>query len=280
MENWKQEEQNSETGETKNMKLSELFMTAMFSPREYSSSLLKLPAKKMVSYFLCLILLLTVIQSVIPMVGAIAGMGGFRNIIMERIPDFELKNGSFFTEERIEINDEQSGVYILVDTDVDKFTEEDINVKGEVLETILVSRTNMLVSNTVVGMGMMLQEYKFSDFGDFHMTKETLTDMIPLYYVVLFFIFIGIYVVMGIKYMLSAFCYAVFIYFFIIKMLTLDHEFGEVYKVAMYAKTIGSIVEAVTYCIGSPLLMMAGNTFHLFITLMIINRVYVKRVVV
>lgn len=280
MENWKQEEQNSETGENKNMKLSERFMTAMFSPREYSSTLLKLPTKKMIGYFLCLMLLLTVIQSVIPTVGAIAGMGGFRRIITENIPEFEFKNGSFSMEERIEIDDEQSGVYILIDTDVDKFTKEDIAEKSGVLETILVSRTNMLVSNTVAGMGTMHQEYKFSDFGELMMTKETLTDMVPLYYVILFFLFLAAYLIMGMKYMLSALCYAVFIYFFIIKMLTLDHEFGEVYLAAMYAKTMGSIVEAATYCIGSPLLMMAGSIFHVFITMMILNRVYVRRVAV
>ncbi len=280
MENWEQEEQSNEMGNIEDMKLSECFMTAMFSPQEYSSSLLKLSVKKMMRYFLCLILLLTVIRNVIPMMGAIAGMGGFRNIITERIPDFELKSGSFSMEERIEIDDEQSGVYILIDTDVDEFTKEDVNVKSGVLETILVSRTNMLVSNTVSGIGTMGQEYKFSDFGDLQMTKKTLTDMVPLYYMMLFLVFIGQYLAMGIKYMFSALCYTVFIYFFIIKMLSVDHEFGEVYQVAMYAKTIGSIIEEVSYCIGSPLLIMAGSIFHVFITMMLMNRVYVGKTAV
>ncbi|MCM1179839.1 MAG: DUF1189 domain-containing protein [Clostridium sp.] len=280
MEDWEQEEQNSTMENIENMKLSECFMTAMFSPKEYSSSLLKLPVKKMVRYFLCLILLLTVIRNVIPMLGAIAGMGGFRNIISERIPDFELENGSFSMVERIEIDDEQSGVYILIDTDVDRFTEEDVDVKKGVLETVLVGRTNMLVSNTVGGIGTMNQEYKFSDFGDLQMTKQTLIDMVPFYYMMMFFVFIGQYLAMGIKYMLSALCYAVFIYFFIIKMLSVDHEFGEVYQTAMYAKTMGAVVEEVSYCIGSPLLIMAGSIFHVFITMMLMNRVYVGKTAV
>ena len=279
MENWMQDDENKETSKNPgNMKLSECFMTAMFAPREYRSSLLKLPTKKMVGYFLCLILLLTVIQSVIPTAGAIAGMGGFRKIIMERIPDFELKDGTFYLDDRIEIDDEQSGMYVLIDTNVDKFTEDDVNSGTDVFETILVSRSNMIVSNSAAGMGIMSQEYKFSDFGDLQITNETLADMEPLYYMMMFFIFIAVYIAMGVKYMFSALFFAAFI-FFMTKMMMLDAGFGETYQVAMYAKTIGSIVEAVTYCIGSPLLMMAGSVFNMFVTLMIMNRVYIRRMV-
>lgn len=279
MDNWQQEEENEKTTNPKGMKISEQFMTAMFSPKEYRSSLLKLPTKKMVVYFLCLILLLTVIQAVIPTVGAIAGMGGFQNIIMERIPDFELKDGSFFLDNRFELEDEEAGIYILIDTNEDAFTKEDVDAGTKYIETILVSRTNVIVSNTIAGMGTMSQEYKFSDYGSLHLNNEILAGLQPLYYVMMFFAFIVSFVFMGMKYMFSALFYAVFM-LFMTKMLMLDIGFGEVYKVAMYAKTIGSIVEAVTYCIGSPLLMMAGTAFHLFITLMIMNRVYIRKVVV
>ena len=94
----------------------------------------------------------------------------------------------------------------------------------------------------------------------------------------MFFVFIAVYIAMGVKYMFSALFFAVFI-FFMTKMMMLDVGFGETYQVAMYAKTIGTIVEAVTYCIGSPLLMMAGSVFNMFVTLMIMNRVYVRRMV-
>lgn len=259
------------------MKLTERFMIAMFSPGDYQKTLLRLSAKKMVGYFLCLILLLTVIWNVIPTVGAVAGMGGFRQIIEERIPDFELKDGNFFLNERIEIDDEQAGVYILIDTNEEVFTKEDVEARGGVVETILVSRTNAQVSSMVGGIGAMIQEYRFSDFGDLQMTNQDLIDMIPFYYVLMFVSFIAMYIGMGIRYMFSALFYTIFV-FFMTRMLMIDNEFGEVYKTAMYAKTIGAIVEAVTYCIGSPLLIMAGSVFHFFITLTNMNRVYVKRV--
>lgn len=259
------------------MKLSEQFMTAMFAPGDYEKTLLRLPGKKMIRYFLCLILLLTVIRDVIPTIGAVAGMGGFRRIIEERIPAFELKDGKFFLDERIEIDDEQAGVYILIDTDEEVFSKEDVTAKGGVLETILVSRTNVQVSSAVGGIGAMVQEYRFSDFGDLQMTNQDLIEMIPFYYVFMFVSFIAMYIGMGIRYMFSALFYAVFV-FLMTRMLTVDNEFGEVYKTAMYAKTIGAVVEAATYCIGSPLLIMAGSVFHLVVTLMNMNRVYMKRV--
>lgn len=279
MDNWQQEEENRETVNLEKMKISGQFMTAMFSPREYRGSLLKLPMKKVVSYFLCLILLLTVIQCVIPTVGAIAGMGGFRKIIMEQVPDFELKDGTLFFDERFKLDDEETGIYVLIDTDEETFTKEDAVVNTTFVESILVSRTNVIVSNMVPGMGTMSQEYKLSDFGDLHLTNETLADMEPLYYVMMVFMYIVAYALMGMKYMFSALIYAAFM-FFMTKMMMLDVTFGDVYKVAMYANTIGSIVEAVTYCIGNPMLMMAGSIFHVFVTLSIMNRVYVRTVIV
>lgn len=279
MNNWQQEEENRETVNLEKMKISGQFMTAMFSPREYRGSLLKLPMKKVVSYFLCLILLLTVIQCAIPTVGAIAGMGGFRKIIMEQVPDFELKDGTLFFDERFKLDNEESGIYVLIDTNKETFTKEDAIVNTTFVESILVSRTNVIVSNMVLGMGTMSQEYKLSDFGDLHITNETLADMEPLYYVMMFFMYIVAYALMGMKYMFSALIYAAFM-FFMTKMMMLDVTFGDVYKVAMYANTIGSIVEAVTYCIGNPMLMMAGSIFHVFVTLSIMNRVYVRTVIV
>ncbi|MDD6071930.1 MAG: DUF1189 domain-containing protein [Clostridiales bacterium] len=279
MNNLQQEEENRETVNLEKMKISGQFMTAMFSPREYRGSLLKLPMKKVVSYFLCLILLLTVIQCAIPTVGAIAGMGGFRKIIMERVPDFELKDGTLFFDERFKLDDEESGIYVLIDTNEETFTKEDAVVNTTFVESILVSRTNVIVSNMVPGMGTMSQEYKLSDFGDLHLTNETLADMEPFYYVMMFFMYIVAYALMGMKYMFSALIYAAFM-FFMTKMMMLDVTFGDVYKVAMYANTIGSIVEAVTYCIGNPMLMMAGSIFHVFVTLSIMNRVYVRTVIV
>lgn len=280
MDNWKQDEENKETVRNQgNKKLSECFMIAMFAPREYRNSLLKLPTKKMVGYFLCLIILITVIQAVIPTAGAIAGMGGFRKIMMEQVPDFELKDGTLFLDGRFKLDDEDSGIYVLVDTNEEVFTKEDAVVNTTFVESILISRTNVIVSNMVAGMGTMSQEYKLSDFGDLHITNETLADMESFYYVMMFFMYILVFVLMGMKYMLSSLIYAAFM-LFMTKMMMLDVTFGEIYKVAMYANTIGSIVEAVTYCIGNPMLMMAGSIFHVFVTLSLMNRVYVRTVIV
>jgi hypothetical protein len=275
MDNWNQNGYEKETAEENNMKLTERFLTAMFSPKDYKK-LLHLPMKKMVSYFLCLFLLITLIWSVIPKVGAIAGMGGFRNIVMNRIPDFEIKDGTFTLSEKVEINDEDSGIYILMDTEQDSFSADDVKESEDIMESILVSRTNMIISTNVTGMSNAAQEYKFSEFGNMHINNETLAGLTPLYYMALIVSFIFSYIGHGLKYLVSALFYAVFIYF-MVKAMMLEPEFGEVYKVALYAKTVGSLVEAVTYCIGGSLVIMAGSTFHLFMTLMIMNRVYFRK---
>ena len=70
--------------------------------------------------------MVTMIRYVIPTLAFVAGMGGMKNIIIQEIPDFYLQDGQFSLDERIEKEDEVNGIYVLCDTEVDKFTKEDI----------------------------------------------------------------------------------------------------------------------------------------------------------
>lgn len=276
MENWSQD--NQKDHQTQKMRFSKKAMIAMFSPGEYGK-LLHQPVKELIKYLLCFVLLLTLIGDVIPMAGAIAGMGGIGNIITERIPQFEWKDGNFTLDDVIEIKDEQTGVYILVDTGEQAYSKDDIMDDPDLMEEILVSRTNMIVCNKVAGMPTLLQEYKFSDFGSLNITNESLVKWIPFYYVMIVVGMIGSYIFTGLKYLCSALFFAGVIYFLLRLMLQQDLQFGYVYKIAIYAKTIGTLVATITLCIGGPVLIMAGDAFGIFVTLTIMNRVCLGRVI-
>jgi hypothetical protein len=247
------------------------FVTAMFLPKEYKK-LLEEKARYLVGFAFLLILLTTFIQYVIPTLGAIAGMGGIKNIMLHGIPTFQFENGQLMVEEKFERSDEATGVYIVVDTSVKKYTKDDIPT--DAVEAILVSSTNALVYSQVSGLGGMADEMNFKDMKDITISNQTLADASASMYGMLMFIYVSLYMGTGIRYVMMALMYAA-IMFILSKMLLPDITFGKVYKTALYAQAIGMIVLAVTYCINNALLIMAGGIFSTFTVLFSMNKVFI-----
>lgn len=191
------------------MKLSDRFITAMFLPKEYGK-LLKLKMNKIVSFIVCLILLVTTIQFAIPNLAAIAGMGGIKNIVLNVVPDFSLKDGVFYYDEKLEQKDEEMQMYVLIDTSVEEFTKED--VPDNMIQAILVSKSNMLVFNSMGGLGTF-QESKFSDLKGITVTNQSVANMAPFIYATLLFFFGIAYIFTMGKYLFMAIIYAGMVFF-------------------------------------------------------------------
>lgn len=247
-------------------------ITAMFIPKDYGK-LLKFRPGKMVLYIVVVTLLVSLIQYAIPGLGSIAGLGGMKQIIMNEFPKFSLEDGKFYFEERIEQKDEVAGIYMILDTSIEAFEKKDI--PENITQAVLVSETNMLVYNSVYGLGGMLDIQNFSDFKDVSISNKTVADKSSLIYIGLFFVFVSMYVAAIIEYLMTALFFTVFSYMFM-KLVMNNLSFGTVYKVAIFAKTIGIIVESVTVCLGMELLYLAGGFFNIIVTAMIINKVIVK----
>ncbi len=250
------------------MRMSDRFLTAMFLPKEYGK-LLELKMGKVVSYLFLLLLLVSVIQYAIPVLGAIAGMGGIKNIIMNEVPEFSFKEGIFSYDGKVEKLDESAGVYFLVDTSVDRFTKED--VPEDIVEAILVSSTNILVCNNIAGMGNVIQEDTFDYYKDFVVTNQTMADLSSVIYIVIFFVFILLYILTFIKYLFSGLFYA-FVMYLLTRTMLLEMEFGKIYKIALFAQSIGAVVIAVTYCINTAIFILAGSAFNMLITVILMNK--------
>ena len=259
---------NHNAAKPNNMRMTDRFLTAMFLPKEYGK-LLSLKIGKMICYLFLLLLLVSVIQYAIPALGAIAGLGGVKNIVLNEIPEFSLKAGKFSYAGRVEQQDDNSGVYFLMDTSTDKFTKDDI--PEDAMEAILVSSTNILVCNNISGLGGIVQEDTFDHYKDFTITNQTVADSSAILYIAMFFMFILLYVMTFIKYLFSGLFFAVVMYLLTRTML-MEMEFGKVYKVALFAQSTGAIVIAITYCINTTLFILAGSAFNMLITVIIMNR--------
>lgn len=262
-----------EKEEAERMKMPDCFITAMFLPKEYDK-LLNLKVGKRIGYFVLLILLAAVIQYAIPALGAIAGLGGVKNIIRNEIPEFAFQDGTFSFGERLEATEESVKSYMLVDTSVEKFTKEDI--PAGMSDVILVSKTNMLVYNSVAGFGGIVQEQTFDSYKALRITNETVAGQAPLIYIMLLFLFIVMYGALFAKYLLMGLFYAAIMHF-LAGTLMMKVTFGKLYNVALFAQSVGVIVVAVTYCINSTLFILAGNTFQMLITVIIMNRVLIHK---
>lgn len=247
-------------------------ITAMFVPKEYHK-LLKLSSGKVVRYIAVLLFLVCLIQYAIPTLGSIAGLGGVEGILLNEIPEFSLEDGKFYLEEKLEKADEVSGVYFVIDTTVDAYTRED--VPKNMIQAVMVSESNMLVYNSVYGLGGMVETQSFENLKGYSISNQTVADMSGVIYICLFFLFILLWFAAIVEYLVSAAFYALFM-FILVKAFMQDLRFETVYKVTVFAQTIGAIVEAITYCLGIELLYMAGGFFNVFVTVVLMNKVILQ----
>lgn len=272
-ENMKQQNlKKSDENDKKKMSMADRFITAMFLPGEYPA-LMKLGVGKIISFLVFLVLLLSLIQYAIPSLAKLAGYGGVRSYIINELPDFSLKNGELFVSEKYKEENSDAGIYILVDTDVDAFTEDDVD--RDMVQVWLVSRTNMLIYNNVSGLTGMIQKRNFSEFGNVTINNESIADMAPIMYICMVLVFVTLYLFTMVEYLVSSLFYAL-ILFMLSRIMSGGLSFGAIYKIALFAQTTGAIVSAVANYIGTPVFVMAGSTFAMIVTVLIMNRAYFK----
>lgn len=264
-------EERQTANEPENMSLTDRFITAMFLPKEYTK-LLRLPNGKLVQFLVFLILLSAVIRYVIPTLGTIAGMGGVKNILKNEVPQFSLENGVFTLDEKFDWVDESGGIYVVIDTDIDEFTRDD--VPENMIEAIMVSHTNILFYNQVPGLGGIIQETKWKDMAEITFNNQILLENRVMIYAVLFSVFILLYIVEIMKYLVSGLLFAA-IMLLLARTMMMDISFSDIYKTAIYAQAIGEIVNAVMICINVPLLVLAGSSFAMLITVVIMNKAFI-----
>ena len=272
MEHMDYEQNRQSDSGSKKMGIADRFITAMFLPKEYGS-LLRLKVGKIISYLILLILLTSLIQYAIPALGAITGLGGLKNIILNEIPDFALEEGKFSFGEKLERKDTNLGVYVLVDTDKEKFTKDDI--PDGMMEAVLVSSTNILLYNNVAGIGGMLQEDTFDHYKSVTITNQTIANGVNWIYAILILLFVSMYIGAFIKYLFAALLYSAVMYL-LSKTMMMELTFGTVYKIALFAQSVGAIVIAIVYCIGSPLFILNGSAFNMLVTVILMNKALVQ----
>ena len=165
------------------------YFIACFQPGKYKL-LLEKKTGSHVLYLGLLLLFLLVVDTLIPFGAWTASVGGFRNLFMNRIPEFTLDNGTLTMESPLSF-EIGSSIRVEINSGVEKYTQEDFD--EEYLQEILVSKTNVLIRRGETGSELSLYELSLSALSGLYLDNQVLTAAIPAIMVMLLFYFIMIF---------------------------------------------------------------------------------------
>lgn len=214
---------------------------ACFQPRRYKS-LLEKKTGSHVRYFIVLFLLLVLVDTVIPFAAWNVSVGGFRNLFLERVPEFKLAEGEMTIASPISF-DIGGVLHVTVDSEKESYTAKDF--KEEYQEEFLISKNNIMIK-----VGQNMSNVELSSLKDVTMTNQDLVEMIPLikgmlvmYFVLSLLAKVLQYVIVGVAF--GLFCRA--------GVRTTDGKFLSVREaiiIGLYAKTFFAILTSLNICLG------------------------------
>ncbi len=233
-------------------------MVNSFRGTRYYPQFLMQNGSRAIVYFFFLILMVCIFSVIVPTVGTVAGMGGIKTYIQERIPEFSLKDGVLTSSFPLEYENAATKFYL--DTDTYRYTKADVD--DNIYMHILVSKTNALVYANG-----MVTDYNFADFKDLSFNKDMLIDGVPIIYLCLVLFCVIAYLMQAISTASTMLLLAV------IGMLFNSFNgfglrFGQLFTLAVYATTIVSMLEAVNAglrVISAVVVSTAGMVWTAFV---------------
>ena len=217
----------------KKLSLFEMLKVACLKPSEYKN-LLQQSVGKLIGYVAILVLLTSFATYGVSMIGFVVGIGGFENLFTNRIPQFQLENGTLTMEHPIEF--EIQGIRFVADASKEEVTKSDLS--EEYYSEILISKHNMIMKN-------VLQQYemKFNQTEGLTLNNEDLVLWIPYIYVTLAFSYAVLYGMSVVE-----FCFTAMMFILYAFMINLVYQAkmkkGDLIKVGIYSSTIGVLLVA------------------------------------
>lgn len=193
-----------------------------------------------VRYVSILILLTTVMTALIPMLGFSISVGGYENFFKNQIPPFELKDGTFHIENKIDIN--LGAITYVADSNVEAYTKDDVDPTK--IQQVFISKSNIAVYEFGRFFTISLEQLK-----GITLTNDTLVNFIPYIYVIEAICLFVIFLIQCGSFALSAFFYSL-----LGKLMCtskkIELTFSQIFKISVYAKTLAVILDAGNQTMG------------------------------
>lgn len=225
----------------------EQFKIACLKPSQYKR-LLEVAKGKVVLFLMVITLITTILGYGMDVAAFNMSVGGWKNFIVNRLPKFELKDGTLSVDRQMDF--EISGVHFVADTSKDKVDENEFNNKYSM--EMIFSKNDMVVKNTAVG--NMLNRIKFDQFKNVEFDNQAMTAMIPMIHIFVIILFFSQWIVNIISYLTIAVFITMLAYFN--QKTRLDRKnredvsFGKIFKLSIYARVIFQLVETIGVTAG------------------------------
>ncbi|MCI5623144.1 MULTISPECIES: DUF1189 family protein [Anaerostipes] len=218
---------------------------ACLKPKEYSR-LLALGKGRVVWFFILISFLITFLGFGMDMFAFSASVGGTKNFILNRLPAFELRDGTLSVEETMDFT--IAGIHVAVDTTKDKADQSDLS--NDTTMDILFARKEMIVKNDSIQ--RMVNTISFDDFKNVIATNQTMVKLVPFIHMMAFISFFAAWAANAVSYLF--FCA------FISWMAYLNQKireekisFGKIFQLSIYARVIFELIETVGSTAGVAL---------------------------
>lgn len=222
--------------QTKKLNFFEQIYYATIRPNQYYR-LTKVSGGRLTGFIFLFIFLISLF-SIIPLFIETFGSHGISQMLNE-IPDFELSGGQLYVEERYELD--EGGSYILIDTSINRFTDED--VPDGYYQCLLISRTNMINAKSYG----RTQEVRFSDIPGLHFDNDNLASLLPFFYLIIIIAAVFVYLYLLAIYLLGALIYSL-VGLFVNYLGHVKLTYAAIFKTAIYSKvTIRILYSIIDY---------------------------------
>ena len=195
-------------------------------------------------YGLLLSVFYLLLSMLLPMLVTLVSFGGFGNVVRQSIPDFRLEDGRLWVDGTYDVQEYDTnygGIYIKVDTER-PITEEITDVDLLAFDRVLVMDDEHMIVKAEEGQSLRIA-YTDLDLGDWS-RDEMMQTFLPLLPAFLWFLFVVLVCAGRLGFYGSALVVAV-IGSIMSAVMGCGLKFGELYKLAIYARTPALLVETV-----------------------------------
>lgn len=220
---------------TKKLGWLEQLKIACLKPREYSR-LLQVGKGRVVCFFIVISFLITFLGFGVDMIGFSVSVGGAKNFILNRLPDFELKNGTLEMENRLDFD--FGGIHIAADTtkdtvDTDEFST---NYSGEIFfaKKEMVIRTNSVQP--------VQYRISFSDYKNVVFNNQKMLSLIPAIRIFMTAMFFMTWLMQILLYLFLCLFISMFV-FMNQRVRNEEVSFGKVFRLSIYSRVIFELIE-------------------------------------
>ena len=220
---------------TKKLGWLEQLKIACLKPREYPR-LLQVGKGRVVCFFIVISFLITFLGYGVNMIGFSVSVGGAKNFILNRLPAFELKNGTLEMENRLDFD--FGGIHIVADTTKDSVDTSDFSpdYSGEIY---FAKNEAVIQTNSVQPMRYRVS---FSDHKNVVFNNHKMLALIPAIRIFMVLMFFMTWLMQILLYLFLCLFISMFV-FMNQRVRNEEVSFGKVFRLSIYARVIFELIE-------------------------------------